>query len=119
MTKRKKDQKNQRRNFEESERFKNNKEIVNEDIEKTAKSVKSPEEAVINMEKLIKSNKCNTLWIPYQQRQIFEKFKTNKSFIDMVKEFEISKSIILFKISIVKFVNKYPRMKKSSLLFIF
>ena len=119
MTKRKKDQKNQRRNFEESERFKNNKEIVNEDIEKTAKSVKSPEEAVINMEKLIKSNKCNILWIPYQQRQIFEKFKTNKSFIDMVKEFEISKSIILFKISIVKFVNKCPRMKKSSLLFIF
>ena len=54
MTKRKKDQKNQRRNFEESERFKNNKEIVNEDIEKTAKSVKSPEEAVINMENSLK-----------------------------------------------------------------
>ena len=32
----------------------------------------------------------------------------------MVKERGISKSNILFKISIVKFVNKYPRMKKSS-----
>ena len=32
----------------------------------------------------------------------------------MVKERGISKSTILFKISIVKFVNKYPRMKKSS-----
>ena len=31
----------------------------------------------------------------------------------MVKERGISKSTILFKISIVKFVNKYPRMKKS------
>ena len=44
-------------------------EIVNEDIEKKAKSVKSPEEAVEavnNMEKVIKSNKCNILWLAYQ-----------------------------------------------------
>ena len=33
----------------------------------------------------------------------------------MVKNFGISKSTILFKKSIVKFVNKYPRMKNSSL----
>ena len=33
----------------------------------------------------------------------------------MVKEFGISKSAMPFKISIVKFVNKYPRMKESSL----
>ena len=51
----------------------------------------------------------------YQQDQIFEKFKVNEHFIDTVKELGISKSTILFKISIVKFVNKYPRMKKSSL----
>ena len=93
-------------------------EIVNEDIEKTAKSVKTPEEvveAVNNMEKIIKSNKCNILWLALKKGQIFEKFKTNECFIGMVKEFGISKSNILFKISIVKSVNKYPRMKKSSL----
>ena len=33
----------------------------------------------------------------------------------MIKKLGISKSTILFKISIVKFVNKYPGMKKSSL----
>ena len=33
----------------------------------------------------------------------------------MVKEFNISKSTILSEISIVKFINKYGRMKKSSL----
>ena len=32
----------------------------------------------------------------------------------MVKELGISKSTILFKILIVKFVNAYPRMKKFS-----
>ena len=51
-------------------------EIANEDIEKTAKSVKNPEEAVEaanNMETIIKSNKCDILWLAYQQGQIFEK----------------------------------------------
>ena len=67
------------------------------------------------MEKIIKSNKCNNLWLASQQGQIFEKFKINDNFIDMVKKFGISKSTIVFKISIVKFVNKYPRMKKSAL----
>ena len=33
----------------------------------------------------------------------------------MIKELGISKFAIVFKISIVKFVNKYSRMKKSSL----
>ena len=33
----------------------------------------------------------------------------------MVNKFGISKSTIVFKISIAKFINKYPRTKKSSL----
>ena len=48
---------------------------------KTAKNVKSSEkavEAVKNMVKIIKSNKCNILWLAYQQGKIFEKFKINE-----------------------------------------
>ena len=67
------------------------------------------------MEKIIKNKKCDILWLAYQQGQVFEKLKMNDNVIDMVKKFGISKSTMLFKISIVKFVNKYPRMKKSSL----
>ena len=67
------------------------------------------------MKKVIKSNKCNILWLAYQKSQIFEKFKMNDNFINMVKEFNINKSTILFKTSIARFINKYPRMKKSSL----
>ena len=83
--KKKKNQKNQRRNFKIDERVNSDrgssywKNI--EDIEKTAESVKSLEEAVEvvnNMEKIIKSNKCNILaHLPYQQDQIFEKCKVN------------------------------------------
>ena len=77
-------------------------EIVNKDIEKTAKNVKSSEEAVeaVNeMEEIIKSDKCNVLWLAYQQDQIFG----------------ISKSTIVFEISVVKLINKYPIMKSYSL----
>ena len=51
-------------------------ETFNEDIKKTAKNVKSSEEAVevINkLDKIFKSNKCNSLWLAYQQSKIFEK----------------------------------------------
>ena len=36
------------------------------------------------MKEIIKSNKYNILWLANQQGQIFEKFKMNDNFIDMV-----------------------------------
>ena len=48
-----------------------------------------------------------------------ERFKVKTKFIDIRKELEISKNTILFKRSIVKFLSKYPRIKKSSLSFHF
>ena len=62
-------------------------EIVNEDIEKTTKNVKSSEkaeEAVNKMETIIKTDKCNNM-LAYQQGQMFEKFQMNDNLIDMVK----------------------------------
>ena len=95
-------------------------EILNQDIENTVKNIKSTEEAVevVNeMEKIIKSSKCSILWHAYQQGQIFERFKLNDIFINMGNNSGISKSTMVFKILIVKFIKKYPRMKKYSLSF--
>ena len=50
---------------------------VNINIEKTTKYINSSEEAVeaVNeMEKIIKSNKYNILWLAYQQGRVFERF---------------------------------------------
>ena len=68
------------------------------------------------MEKIIRGKKSNILWIAYQQGQIFEKYKANENFTDTIKKLCTSKSSILFTISIVKFVNKYLRMKISKRL---
>ena len=78
----KKNLKNHKENSEKVERF-DNRRKVNEDNEKTAKSVKSPDggvKAVNNMEKIIKSNKCNILPLAYQQGQIFAKFRSHWKF---------------------------------------
>ena len=55
-------------------------EIVNENFVKTSNNIKSLDEAVeavINMEKIMRSKKPSILWVAYQQDQIFEKFKAN------------------------------------------
>ena len=84
-------------------------------MEKIVKSSEESVEAFTEMKKIIKSNKCNISWLAYKQGQIFGRFKMNDNFFDMVKKFWISKSTMVFKRSIVKFVNKYLRMKRSSL----
>ena len=97
-------------------------EIINKDLEKPSMSIKSPDEevdAVNNMEKSVGSKKSNILRLTYKQSQIFEKFKANENFIDMVKELVISKSTILFKILIFKFVINTQELKTLHYLFIF
>lgn len=97
-------------------------EIVNKDNEESSRNVENSEEAVEvfeDMQKFNKSNKCSILWPAYLPGQIFERFKVNNNFINMVNQFEINKSTIIFKISIVRFLNNHPNMKKTLLSFHF
>ena len=93
-------------------------ENVTTDIEESAGKIQNSEEAaavVQKMEKIIKSNKCNILWLAYQQGKIFEKLKGNDKFVNLVNKFGIRKSTMVFKNAIVRFLNNYPRMEKSPL----
>ena len=85
---------------------------VNKDIEESARNVKNSDkvvEVVKNMGNIIRSNKCSILWLAYQQDQIFERFKVNNKFINMMNQFGISKLTMVFKIPIVRFLNNYPK----------
>ena len=50
--------------------------------------------------------------IAYEQGKIFKEFKTDNKFISAVSAFKISKVTINFKIGIMEFMDKYPRMGK-------
>ena len=62
-------------------------------------------------EDIIKANKNNIIFFAYQQGKVFRKFKENRKFKSLVKQFKITKGPIIFKINIVKLVDKYPEIK--------
>ena len=66
-------------------------------------------------EQMIKSKNKNIIWLGYQQGKVFEQFKENAKFIEMVRQFGYSKFTIIFKITIVKRINKHPKINNSSL----
>ena len=92
-------------------------EVDSEDIEDLSRNVDSPDDAaklVGRIERIMKSKKNNILILAYHERLIFKKFKENLKFIGAVSNLEIGKATINFKIGIIKFLDDYPKMRKSS-----
>ena len=50
----------------------------------------------------------------FEQSKIFKKFNEDTKFKNLVEQFRINKSTIIFKINIVKLVDKYKKMLASS-----
>ena len=93
-------------------------EINTKGLEQLIKNTDNPNDAanlVKKTDKLIKCSKNNILTLAYQQGMVFQKFKKNNKFVNVATEFDISKTIINFKTDIVNFIDKYPKMKKSSI----
>ena len=44
---------------------------------------------------------------------MFQKFQEKEKFVTMVRNFNVNKSTLIFKMNIVKLVNKYTKLKKS------
>ena len=63
----------------------------------------------------MKSKKRNILALSYYQDIIFKKYKENSRFTSVVAKFKMSKATINFKIGIIKFIDDYPKMQKSSI----
>ena len=93
-------------------------EIDTKGLEQSIKNTNNPNDAaelVKKIGKLIKCNKNNIMMLAYQKGMVFQKFKKNNKFVNAVMEFDISKTTMNFKIDIVNFIDKYPKMRKSSI----
>ena len=65
---------------------------------------------------IIKNKKSDIVWLAYYQGKIFQKFTSKERFVnDVVTKFKVSKSTIVFKITLSKLIDKYPKIKNSSL----
>ena len=66
-------------------------------------------------EDIIKTNKKNIIFLAYQQDEVFRKFKENRKLKNLVERFKITKRIIIYKINIVKLIDKDPKKMTSSI----
>ena len=83
--------------------------------ENRVKDYQEATDIIKEYEDIIKTNKKNTIRFAYQQDKVSRKFKENGKFKSLVKQFKITESKIMFKINIVKLVDKYPKMMTSSI----
>ena len=94
------------------------KEVDSNGVEDVSKNVDNPDDAaelIGRIEHIMKSKKNNILMLAYHQGIIFKKYKDNTTFTSAVAKFKISKATINFKIGIIKFIDDYPKMRKSSI----
>ena len=64
---------------------------------------------------IIKTNKKNIIFFAYQQDEVFRKFKQNRKLKNLVERFKITKGTIVYKINIVKLIDKDPKIMTSSI----
>ena len=91
-------------------------EIETKGLEHLIRTTDNPNDAIELVKKidnLTKLSKNNILRLAYQQGKVFQKFKSNNKFVSAMTEFGISEATINFKIDSVKFIENYPKMKKS------
>ena len=97
-------------------------EVDSEGVEDLSRNVDSADDAaklVGRIERIVKSKNNNALILAYHQGLIFKKSKENIKLVGAVCNLKIGKATINFKIGIIKFLDDYPKMRKSSVSFHF
>ena len=87
---------------------------MKQELNEKADKAGNPEHAaaIIKQYEDIPTKKENIITIAYHLGKVFKKFKDK--FVELVNEFKIHKGTIIFKINIVKLVDKHSIMMKSS-----
>ena len=67
-------------------------------------------------EYIIKTNRKNIICFAYQQGKAFKKFKENRKFKNLANQLKKTKGTIMFKINIVRLIDKYAKMMTSSII---
>ena len=95
-----------------------NENIDKEELIMCPDRVKACQEAlniIKECEYIIKTNRKNIIYFAYQQGKVLKKFKEKRKFKNLAEQFKITESTIIFKINIVKLIDKYPKMITSSI----
>ena len=85
--------------------------------EKTAKKEKYEDEItrVGGLENVIKTKKRNITCMTYRQGHMLKWLKEKENFLEMITNFGVRKSTIIFKINNLRLINKYPKLRNLSI----
>ena len=88
-----------------------------EELNKKANRVQKSEDATTIIKKykeIIRTKKKSIVCITYYQGKVFRRFKEKEKFIRRVNEFKVHKTTMIFKMNIIKLIDKHPQLMKSS-----
>ena len=69
------------------------------------------QQVIQEFEEIITDNESGIVWPAYYQVKIFQKFRSKERFVnDVVLKFKVSKSTIVFKISLARLIDNYPKI---------
>ena len=89
--------------------------IESDELNKQAEKVQESKEAadvIKQYEDIIRTKKKGIINIAFHQGTVFKQFKGKNKFITLVNQFNIHKTIIIFKINVFKLCEKYPKQLK-------
>lgn len=74
--------------------------------------MKTQRNSLRKLRRLLKAKKSNIVWLSYHQCHIFQRFKGREWFVSIVSKFDAIKSTIVFKVTLSKLIDNYPKIKK-------
>ena len=96
-----------------------NKDIVEtEELNKQAGIVDKLEDAadlIKKNENVLRTKRKCIISVAYHQSKVFSRFREKERFVRLVADFGVHKGTIIFKINVFRLLDKYPRLKKSSI----
>ena len=89
-----------------------------EDLNKQAEEAEDSEKAaeiIKRYEDIIKVKNKGIINVAYHQEQVFNRFKENEKFTQLVGKLGIHKTTIVFKVNVFKLCKRHPKLLRSSI----
>ena len=86
------------------------------ELDEQAEKVEKLEDAVDIIKKYaesLRTKRKGIIAVAFHQRKVFKCFKEKERFTQMIGKLKIHKSIIIFKINLLKLIEKHPKLMKS------
>ena len=89
-----------------------------EELNEQAGIADNPEDAadlIKKYEEILKTKRQGIISVAYHQGKVFSRFREKEKFMRLVADFGVHKGTIIFKINLLRLLDEYPKIKKSSI----